>query len=380
MTTPKIRRGGLLAVAALLLGACQWGLTITPETARKGQTVSVSNEGYEVCWAYDDEEELWAPGETDVVVIPFSSLVDFSSALLAAFEGGGSAALSEFALVEARTDEAGVFTAEVPVPSIPGDHLVMAICNATIADLDEPPEELPEDLVLQLQAAPGDVDPEAMILLLGLLASDDVSSELVTVGQDPFVVGVDKVQVTEGDPVVASFTWCQAENDFDLPSLLLAQSSPGEVDDEEVAQEIAEMVADLEEVASDFPSIDVYVDGELVQTIEADERYPTGVAELALTLTGVGDHEIEGRCRYQSFELDREGLAEMFGDLSPQAVEYPYTPEVGDEAGTVLPFTWDEVEVASAAAARVEVLAAAGAGTVTPPAAQPVVAAPSYTG
>ena len=359
--TPLMKRAGLLALAAMALSACEYGLGLSPDPATKGQTVTVTNEDGHLCMVDD------APGESDVVVFVVTSLVDAANSF-AAFMGGDEAAMDELGLVETTSDTEGVFSAEVTAPGIPGQHLVVAVCNAS-TDV-----EIPEIDELRFGAAAlrDDLDPEALSAFLGaLITSDDVIVDLLDVAQAPLTVSLDKTEVEAGKQVVATFNRCQDHNDFDLPSIMAAEGAG--------AAEAAEAEPTPEEISSDHPDLDVFVDDVLVTTIAGTERYPTGTVDVPLTLTEVGEHEITGVCRFQTFELMLEDLPPLrvgLDSVQPQALEYPFPPE--SEEGP-LPFQWNE-DVLTAAATVDVVAASVGAGTANPPAAAPVVAAPRYTG
>ncbi len=356
------KRAGLLALVALALSACQYGLDFSADPAAPGQTVTVSNPDGTPCLDYETEE----PGEVGVVVMLITSLVDASNAFADAMDTGDASPIEEFA-VEGTTDEEGYFSVEVAAPTIPGQHLVLVACDASFemieADLG--------DVRIESSSLRDDVDPIALqTLLLGLLGSENTIFDLLDVTQGPLTVSLDKDEVEAGKQVVATFNRCQDHNDLDLPSIMALEMAPAAEGDE----------PDLEALASDYPDLDVFVDGVLVTTIEGTERYPTGTVDVPLTLSEVGEREITGVCRYQTFELLEEYF-EVIGSqiqgagLQPQAVEYPYPP-AEDEA----PVVWDEGEPLTATALVNVVAAEVGADTATPPAAAPVVVAPRYTG
>ena len=358
--TPLMKRAGLLALAALALSACEYGLGLSPDPTAKGQTVTVTNEGGHLCMV--DEE---VPGESDVVVFVVTSLVDAASSF-AALMGGDETALDELGVVETTSDDGGVFAAQVTAPSIPGQHLVVAVCNAS-TDIEIP--EL-EELRVGTAALRDDVDPESLAMFLqALILSDDVIVDLLDVAQGPLTVSLDKTEVEAGKQVVATFDRCQDHNDFDLPSIMAGEGmGPTEAGSEEPTPE---------EISTDHPDLDVFVDDVLVTTIAGTERYPTGTVDVPLTLTEVGEHEITGVCRFQTFEMLLEDLSVEVGlsSVQPQALEYPFP---ADGEGPV-PFQWNE-DVLTAAATVDVVAASVGAGAVNPPAAAPVVVAPRYTG
>lgn len=347
--TRRVRRGGALLSAAVLLGACQWGLTFTPGVATQGGTVTVSNEGGEPCPVPDGPPD-GEGGDVAVFVV--------SSAMAVAGELPGSLEDLEGTSVHfGTTDADGFFSLEVPAPERPGDHLVVAICGLTGEEAGEPIEGIP-----------------AFGWYLDVLAVERT-----------FRLDLDEATVADGAAVVATFRGCESDNDFDLAAAMAAQQG-GDGDDlvilhadEDPAEQL---LADLEELRDDHPVLEVYVDDELVTTVTADERYPAAIP-VTLTLTGAGTHEIRGECSYQTVEVDEDLLADLLDDgFEPQAlgvaaVEYPY------ELDVLGPLTWDWVDEPLVARAAVEVVAGApagaGADTATPPA-QPVVAAPAYTG
>ena len=324
--TPVTKLLGVAGIAALALGACDFGLVLTPDPADPGDTVTVTN----------------APdGPTCDVPEPGPA-----SAGTAAGVPVGVFLISDFALEEepevtvVQTDDDGFFTAEVTAPDIPGEHLVFAVC-----DWLEGPQET-------LQAA--DVVDE-----------DGVIIDELRVAQTPLAIALSDHKVEEGDEVVATFNRCQDENDFDQFAEpegvgLAADPTP-------------------EELANDFPDLQVFLDGTLVETIEGTERYPTGTVEVPLTLEEVGDHEIKGVCTYQTFDLDFESIIELIGEgpelpplegVSTAAVDYPFDPEGGL-------FVWDEAT--TEAADTVTVTEAAVADTGAEPA-EPAPVQPTFTG
>jgi hypothetical protein len=361
-----MKRAGLLALTAMALSACQYGLDLSVDPAAKGQTVTVSNPDGTPCVDYETEE----PGEVDVVVMVITSLVDVSNAMAQAMDTGDASHLEPF-VDEGTTDEEGYFSVDVTAPSTPGQHLVLVACDASLEMIEEDVEELR----IEASSLRDDVDPEALYLVLSMLfGSENTIFDILDVTQDPLTIAVDKDEIEAGEQVVATFNRCQAHNDFDLPSIMAAEMALAEAGDE----------PDPEELASDYPDLDVFVDGVLVTTIEGTERYPTGTVDVPLTLTEVGEHEISGVCRYQTFELLEEYfemVPQTYGaELQAQAVEYPYPP--ADEEA---PVVWNEAATNPASAVVDVVAADTGAGTVTPPAANPpaaapVVAAPRYTG
>ena len=54
-----------------------------------------------------------------------------------------------------------------------------------------------------------------------------------------------------------------------------------------------------------------------METIAGDERYPTGTVDVNMVLDELGEHEIEGVCTFQTFDLDLEWLLEEMGDGDP---------------------------------------------------------------
>lgn len=352
-----MKRAGMLALTAMALSACQYGLDFSTDPAAQGQTVTVSNPDGTPCLDYDTDE----PGQVDVVVMLITSVVDVTNAVAEAMDSGDVSPVEPF-VVEGTTDEQGYFSVDVAAPTIPGQHLVLVACDANLemmeADLREVAIE-PSDLR-------DDVDPLAMEMVLSLLfGSENTIVDILDVTQGPLTISLDKSEIEAGKQVVATFNRCQDHNDFDLPSIMATEMMPAAEGEE----------PDPAELDGDYPDLDVYVDDELVTTIAGTERYPTGTVDVPLTLSEVGEHEITGVCRYQTFELLEEYFEIVVpriqgAGLQPQAVEYPYPP-AEDEA----PVLWDEGEPLTATALVNVVAADVGAGTAVP-----VVAAPRYTG
>ena len=97
--------------------------------------------------------------------------------------------------------------------------------------------------------------------------------------------------------MTATFNRCQDENDFGIL--------------EELGSPVA---VDTDDPTLDFPDLEVYLDGELVETIAGDERYPTGTVDVKMALNELGEHEIEGVCTFQTFDLDLEWLLDEMGE------------------------------------------------------------------
>src|SRR5690606_22684766 len=128
--TRRVRRGGALLSAAVLLGACQWGLTFTPGVATQGGTVTVSNEGGEPCPVPDGPPD----GEGgDVAVFVVSSAMAVAGELPGSLED-----LQGTSVHLGTTDPDGFFSLEQPTPEPPGHHLALAIFSLTPEAAREP--------------------------------------------------------------------------------------------------------------------------------------------------------------------------------------------------------------------------------------------------
>ena len=127
------------------------------------------------------------------------------------------------------SDDEGFFTAEITAPDIPGQHLVFAICGFS----DVPPGEVLQDAA----AAAEPVDEDGVII------------DTLVVTQPPLSIALSDDSVEPGDEVIATFNRCQDENDFDqfgeLGGVAAADPTP-------------------EELANDFPDLEVFLDDELV--------------------------------------------------------------------------------------------------------------------
>ena len=323
MISPLLKRIGLFATGALALTACDFGLVIDPEPADPGDLVTVSNGDGPHCIVEEGEDGILV----DIVLITDA----------VAFEESG-----EFDLVASTmTNAAGLFTTTIEAPERPGQHLLVAVCGGV-------PEVMEE---LRVAAVEDPVDEDGIIV------------DTVRVTQPPLSVVVDDDEVNPGDEVTATFSRCQDENDFGLLDVL--------------AEEVDPTAVDTDDPELDFPDLDVYLDGELVETIAGDERYPAGTLDVPLALTELGAHEITGVCTYQTFDVDLEWIfEEMAGDELPlevlpqgtvgaAAIDYPIVEG---------PLTLDEAT--TEASVTVVVVAAAVGAT----GAAPVAAAPDYTG
>jgi hypothetical protein len=330
------RRLAMLALGALTLAGCDYGLGISPDPAAPGATITVTNadEG-PACLVVDEEPELEAESvEAADTPLPVDIyLITDLTELMGGVEPTPVASV--------MADEEGVFEATFPAPARPGQHLVVALC--------QPEGEGP------IIIGPADhLEP---------IDGDGAIFDDVRVTQPPLGLTLSDDEVEVGDEVVATFTRCQAENDLGF----LEGQAEGEDPDPEVV-----------ELATDHPDLDVFVDGELVDTVEGDERYPSGTVDVVLPFDEVGEHEVLGVCTHQTFDLDLELLVELMeggGDggeeiildgVSTAAVEYPI------EEG---PLVIDEATLE--AAGTVTVLAEAVAPTAQP---NPVVAQPTYAG
>lgn len=321
-----LRRLALLGVGALALGACDYGLGLSPNPVAPGATVTVTNaDDGPACLVEDEVDEAAVqaastPLEVDIYVIteePTSEPVPVATVM---------------------ADDEGVFEATFTAPTRPGQHLVLASCYP----------ELEEDPILIRGA--DHLEP---------IDGDGIIVDLLRVGQGPLTLSLSDDEVEVGDEVVATFSLCQAENDLGI----LAELGGEEPDPE------------LVELATDYPDLAVFVDGVLVDTVETDERYPTGTVDVVLPGMAEGQHEVLGVCTYQTFDLDLEWIFEnLVGDggeevleLGAAAIDYPVVEE---------PFTFDQATVQ--AQGTVNVVAAATAPTTARP--NPVVAQPTYTG
>jgi hypothetical protein len=324
----SIRRVGALAIGAMTLGACNWGLTFTPSAPLPGSSVGVTNAD---TWTCPIEEGDGGPVPMEVALYLFSGQEDLT---------GGPPEPLATVMTDAAT---GAFDATLTAPERPGQHFVAASCGGEVGGPGVP----------ELQAA-APVDDDGTIL------------DLLTVAQAPLTVAVDKSEVAPGTTVTATFNRCQAENDFGL----LEEIGGGEG---------GELPPELEGLDVDFPDLVVTVDGTVVETIEGTERYPVGTVDVPIELDAVGSHEIKGVCTYQTLRWDEAFLADLFAGggvaaaaAAPAAVDYPVSPEGA-------PFTFDEATVQAATTVRVVAPAAPGPG-VGAGGAVPVVAQPAFTG
>jgi hypothetical protein len=322
--SPLLKRASLLVLAAVALGACNFGLVIDPDPADPGDTVTVSNAEGPHCVVEEEEDGM----PVDVIMI-----TDITSLL-------ESGELDVVASV--TTDADGLFETTIDAPERPGQHLLLAICGGL-------PEEL-EPEQLRAMAVEDPVDEDGVIV------------DSLRVTQPALSVSVDDDEVAPGDTVTATFNRCQDENDFGFFDELPA---PGAVD--------------TDDPALDFPDLDVFVDGELVETIAGEERYPTGTVDVAVQLDDEGDHEIAGVCQYQTFALDVELLVDELNDEQPElprleqgtlgaaAIDYPLVEG---------PFTLDSATLSAVVVVTVAEPAVDGTGAAPVPA--PV--APTYAG
>jgi hypothetical protein len=314
---------------------------MTPDPADPGDTVTVTN-------APD------GPTCTEPEVEP-------RSAQAAAAVPVGVFVISSFVIEEepdvtvVQSDDEGFFSAEVTAPDRPGQHLVFAICDFS--------EETPEEVIEEAAAAAEPVDEDGVIL------------DTLSVTQAPLTIALSDDSVEEGDEVIATFNRCQDENDFDQFEELglgtAADPTP-------------------EDLATDFPDLEVFLDDELVATIAGTERYPTGTVDVPLTLDEVGEHEVRGVCTYQTFDIDFEKLIALIeegeggggfdaGAAAVDPSQYPFS--IGDDPETEQVdedfATWDDA--ITEAAAPVTVTAAEVEDTEAPaPVAVPV--QPTFTG
>jgi len=336
--SPVMKRLAVVGLMALTLGACDFGLLMTPDPADPGDTVTVTNSPDGPTCNVPEVPKA-APAATGGVPV-------------------GVFALSSFVLDEppdvtvVQTDDDGFFSADITAPDHPGQHLVLAQCDFT--------DQAPVDVIKRVTTAAEPVDEDGVII------------DSLTVTQDPLSIALSDDSVEEGDEVVATFNQCKDENDFDL----------------------FEELPDPEELATDFPDLEVFLDGEHVTTIAGSERYPTGTVDVPVTLDEVGEHEITGVCTYQTFAFDFEKFVELInggeiGSLSADAgaaaidpSEYPV--HLGDDPTTEedeTVATWDDAT--TEAAATVTVTAAEVEDTSAPaPAApaEPAPVQPTFTG
>ncbi len=299
-----------MALGALALGACNYGLGISPEPADPGDTVTVTNSPVgPFCVVPDGDESI----PVDVVVI-----------------SGTEDGPEDLQIVSVDSDEEGYFTAEVTAPDRPGEHLVIAQCGGVDGGLEPLAAQFPVD-------------------------EDGAIVDTLRVTQDPLTIALSKTTAKIGDEVTATFNRCQAENDFGF-------GEEGGVP----AHEDGDVTP--EELGTDYPDLVVYLDDEPVATIEGDERYPTGTVDVPVELTSAGTHEIKGICTYQTFDADWESIIEEFNEGIP---EFP--DELGGVGTAHLDypivmfdyFTFDEAT--TEAAATVTVGAAAAAPAVVAP-------------
>ena len=324
--SPVMKRIGGLAVLVLAVGACDYGLNLSPDPAASGDEVTVTNapDG-PVCEVPPVEPS--AAGAAAGVPVDVFVLTDLE-------------VTEEPVPTSVVTDDEGFFTATVDAPVIPGQHLVVAVCGGIAGPMD----------AQALAAAAEPVDEDGTIV------------DLLQVGQAPLTISLSDDAVEEGDEVVATFNRCQDENDFNLFTGLAPTAEPTP-----------------EELAADHPDLEVFLDGELVDTIEGTERYPTGTVDVPLTLDEVGEHEISGICTYQTFDLDVEAIIEEIGGgelpievldgASAAAIDYPFDPAQGL-------FVWDEATTQAAGTVVVSAADVGGAGSAP----DPVPATPTYTG
>ena len=318
--SPLLKRVGLLAVAAAALGACDLGLVLDPDPADAGDTVTVSNSDGPHCIVEEGEDGV----AVDIILV-----TDLVSLM-----GPGDLDI----VASVMTGEDGLFEATVEAPDRPGQHLLFAVCGGV------PDEVLEEGL--------GAADVEDPV------DEDGIIVDSLRVSQAPLTVSVDDDEVNPGDEVTATFNRCQDENDF---GILEGLGSP--------------VAVDTDDPTLDFPDLEVYLDGELVETIAGDERYPTGTVDVKMALNELGEHEIEGVCTFQTFDLDLEWLLDEMGEGLPQvvpqgtvgtaAIDYPLVEG---------PITLDETT--TIAVTSVSVVAVAVAPTDTGTAPTPVAAAP----
>lgn len=328
--TTLLRRLALLGAGALALGACDYGLSLSPDPVAPGGMVTVTNADEGPACLVEDEEgtdEVVAVGAADTP-LPVDVFVITEEP---------TAEPDPVASVMA--DEEGVFEATFPAPTRPGQHVVAASCFPGLGE---------EDPVIIRSA--DHLEP---------IDSDGIIVDMLRVAQPPLTLSLSDDEVEVGDEVVATFSLCQAENDFGFLEEILGEGG----------DELAE------ELAADYPTLAVFVDGVLVDTIETTERYPTGTVDVVLAGLAEGAHEVLGVCTYQTFDFDLETIIEEEGgpilvpieplSVGATAVDYPIEE---------FPFTFDEDTVE--AQGTVNVVAAA----IAPTTAQPVVAQPTYAG
>ena len=322
--SPLLKRVGLLAVAAAALGACDLGLVLDPDPAHAGDTVTVSNSDGPHCIVEEGEDGV----AVDIILV-----TDLVSLM-----GPGDLDI----VASVMTGEDGLFEATVEAPDRPGQHLLFAVCGG-----------VPDEVIEEGLGAADVEDP---------VDEDGTIVDSLRVSQAPLTVTVDDDEVNPGDEVTATFNRCQDENDFGFL--------------EELGSPVA---VDTDDPTLDFPDLEVYLDGELVETIAGDERYPTGTVDVKMALNELGEHEIEGVCTFQTFDLDLEWLLDEMGEGIPQvvpqgtvgiaAIDYPLVEG---------PITLDETT--TTVVTSVSVVAVAVAPTDTGTAPTPVAADPAYTG
>ena len=334
--SPVMKRIAILGLMALTLGACDFGLLMAPDPADPGDTVTVTNSpDGPTCI-----DEPAVPGSAQAAAgMPVGIIVVTS---LADLEGGPP---DDITVVD--SDDEGFFTAEITAPDIPGQHLVVAICGFS----DVPPGGVLEDAA----AAAEPVDEDGVII------------DTLVVGQQPLTIALSDESVVPGDEVIATFNRCKDENDFDQFEEIDAGSAADPTP---------------EELATDFPDLDVFLDDELVTTIAGTERYPTGTVDVPLTLDEVGEHEVRGVCTYQTFDFDFEAFIEMIegggetpllGGANAAAITYPF-PAEGDEEAEIV--QWNEATTEAAATVTVATVD----DTVVPAPAEPAPVQPTFTG
>jgi len=326
VVSPLLKRVGLLALGAAALSACDLAPLVAPEPADPGDTITVSNAEGPHCIVEEGE------GGVPVDIFLITDLV-------ALLESGDEPEV----VASTTTGEDGLFETTIEAPERPGQHLLFAVCGG-VPDFPDPEQ-------LRAMAVEDPVDEDGVIV-------DDLR-----VTQPPLAISVDDDEVHPGDQVTATFNRCQDENDFGFFEEL----------------EVDPVAVDTDDPALDFPDLEVYLDGELVETIAGEERYPTGTVDVSMELTELGEHEIEGVCTYQTFDIDLEWLLEELDEEIPglmplqgvgtAAIDYPIVegPITVDEATMVV-------------AARVTVVEVAVAPTDTTTAPTPVAAAPTYAG
>jgi hypothetical protein len=339
--SPVMKRIAVLGLMALTLGACDYGLLLTPDPADPRDTITVTNapDGPTCFEPLVDPKSAQSAIEQSVPVGIFvmTSILDIVGPT------------PDVTVVQ--TDDEGFFTAAVPAPDIPGQHIVVAVCDYT----DGPIEEVLQDAA----AAAEPVDDDGVIV-----------DELI-VTQEPLSIALSDTSVEEGDEVIATFNTCKDENDFDFGALDTVSAAA---------------IPTPEELANDFPDLVVTLDGQPVATIAGTERYPTSTVDVPVTLTEVGDHEIKGVCTFQTFRFGLEDLVELFNESGEELpllqgvsaaaeddIAYPFPEEGSEEA---LFGQWDEAT--TEAAGTVTVLAVDDAAVPAP--AEPAQVQPSFAG